>query len=224
MQMGDVSDWSLSYDNAAMESWNSTFKFECGEVFDAHAAAKELVFDYIEVLYNPQRRHSAIGYLSPAEFERAARIRAVAWRGGGADARSSYSWPSSLRHLPDYGGRHLPDFSSPTSAADALDGRHSPNSSRFVELGASEVRYRGLEHPYVRAGDGGYGSTAERVAVREQEVANLSTEPDQAQSRPSPAAAPCRGGSRVRGLAGPNQRLGFREREALGDPHDCIDA
>ena len=66
------------YDNAAMESWNSTFKFECGEVFVSHAAAKEKVFDYIEAFYNPQRRHSAIGYMSPAEFERAARERQAA--------------------------------------------------------------------------------------------------------------------------------------------------
>ena len=66
------------YDNAAMESWNSTLKFECGEVFDSHAAAKDKVFDYIEAFYNPQRRHSAIGYMSPAEFERATRERQAA--------------------------------------------------------------------------------------------------------------------------------------------------
>jgi transposase InsO family protein len=66
------------YDNAAMEAWNSTFKFECGEVFDTHATAKEKVFDYIEAFYNPQRRHSAIGYMSPAGFERAARERQAA--------------------------------------------------------------------------------------------------------------------------------------------------
>lgn len=66
------------YDNAAMESWNSTLKFECGEVFDSHAAAKEKVFDYIEAFYNPQRRHSAIGYMSPAGFERATRERQAA--------------------------------------------------------------------------------------------------------------------------------------------------
>jgi putative transposase len=58
------------YDNAAMESWNSTFKIECGEIFDSHAAAKEKAFDYIEVFYNQQRRHSALGYLSPAAYER----------------------------------------------------------------------------------------------------------------------------------------------------------
>jgi transposase InsO family protein len=66
------------YDNAAMESWFSTLKAELGERFETNAAAKEQLFDYIEVFYNQQRRHSAIGYVSPAEFERAARVRLVA--------------------------------------------------------------------------------------------------------------------------------------------------
>jgi putative transposase len=57
------------FDNAAMESWNSTLKSELGERFETHAAAKDQLFDYIEVFYNQQRRHSALGYVSPAEFE-----------------------------------------------------------------------------------------------------------------------------------------------------------
>jgi len=57
-------------DNAAMESWFSTFKFELGERFESYADAKAKAFDYIEVFYNQQRRHSALGYASPAEFER----------------------------------------------------------------------------------------------------------------------------------------------------------
>lgn len=57
-------------DNAAMESWNSTFKMECGERFETNEIAGTKAFDYIEVFYNRQRRHSALGYLSPAEFER----------------------------------------------------------------------------------------------------------------------------------------------------------
>jgi transposase InsO family protein len=66
------------YDNAAMESWFSTLKSELGERFETNAAAKEQLFDYIEVFYNQQRLHSAIGYVSPAEFERAARERQAA--------------------------------------------------------------------------------------------------------------------------------------------------
>ena len=57
-------------DNAAMESWFSTFKFELGERFESYAEAKEKSFDYIEVFYNGHRRHSSLGYRSPAEFER----------------------------------------------------------------------------------------------------------------------------------------------------------
>ena len=58
------------YDNAAMESWFSTFKFELGETFESIRRGKDLAFDYIEGFYNQRRRHSSIGYLAPAEFER----------------------------------------------------------------------------------------------------------------------------------------------------------
>ena len=58
------------YDNAAMESWNSTLKSELGERFESYGSAKEQLFDYIEVFYNQQRRHSALGYQSPAQYER----------------------------------------------------------------------------------------------------------------------------------------------------------
>ena len=58
------------HDNAAMESWFSTLKFELGERFPSYATAKEQLFDYIEVFYNQQRRHSSIGYRSPAQHER----------------------------------------------------------------------------------------------------------------------------------------------------------
>lgn len=61
------------YDNAAMESWNSTLKSELGEHFESPADAKVKLFDYIEVFYNQTRMHSSINYASPAEFERARR-------------------------------------------------------------------------------------------------------------------------------------------------------
>ena len=57
-------------DNAAMESWNSTLKSELGEHFESQEDAQAKVFDYIEVFYNLKRLHSALDYLSPADFER----------------------------------------------------------------------------------------------------------------------------------------------------------
>lgn len=58
------------YDNAAHESFFGTLKSECAEGrFASRTAARQSVFEYIEVWYNRQRRHSTLGYLSPAEFE-----------------------------------------------------------------------------------------------------------------------------------------------------------
>jgi putative transposase len=62
------------HDNAAMESWFSTVKFELGETFESIRKAKDQLFDYIEVFYNQRRRHSSIGYLSPARYEQQNRV------------------------------------------------------------------------------------------------------------------------------------------------------
>jgi putative transposase len=51
---------------------------ECGERFLTNDIAGAETFDYIEVFYNQKRLHSAIGYVSPAEFEKAARSRQAA--------------------------------------------------------------------------------------------------------------------------------------------------
>jgi putative transposase len=58
------------YDNAVMESFFSTVKFELGEHFESCGEAKMQLFDYIEVFYNQRRRHSTLGQISPAAFER----------------------------------------------------------------------------------------------------------------------------------------------------------
>lgn len=60
------------WDNAAMESFFSSLKTErvARKVYRTRDEAKSDVFDYIERFYNPKRRHSTIGYMSPMEFEK----------------------------------------------------------------------------------------------------------------------------------------------------------
>ena len=58
------------YDNAVMESFFSTVKSELADRFDSFGEGKMELFDYIEVFYNQRRRHSTLGQISPAAFER----------------------------------------------------------------------------------------------------------------------------------------------------------
>jgi transposase InsO family protein len=60
------------YDNAFMESHFSRFKAELlqGGCFEGLEDARKEIFEYIETYYNPVRRHSALGYISPVAFER----------------------------------------------------------------------------------------------------------------------------------------------------------
>ena len=60
------------HDNAVMESCFSTVKAELADRFDSCSEAKAELFDYIEVFYNQRRRHSTIGQISPAAYERRA--------------------------------------------------------------------------------------------------------------------------------------------------------
>lgn len=59
------------WDNAAMESFFSSLKTErtARRIYRTRNDARADVFDYIERFYNPKRRHSTLGYLSPMEFE-----------------------------------------------------------------------------------------------------------------------------------------------------------
>ncbi len=60
------------YDNALMESFFSTLKAECASgVYNSRAEARRSIFEYVEVWYNKQRLHSALGYASPDSFESA---------------------------------------------------------------------------------------------------------------------------------------------------------
>lgn len=59
------------YDNAVVESFFGTLKTELvhGRWYTTRVEARSDIFEYIEMFYNRERRHSALGYLSPAEYE-----------------------------------------------------------------------------------------------------------------------------------------------------------
>ncbi len=60
------------YDNAVAESFFKTLKKELvrKHVFLTREIAASKIFEYIEMFYNPKRRHSYLGYISPNEFEK----------------------------------------------------------------------------------------------------------------------------------------------------------
>lgn len=59
------------YDNAVVESFFGTLKTELvhHQDYQTRDEAKADLFEYLEVWYNRRRRHSSLGYLSPAEYE-----------------------------------------------------------------------------------------------------------------------------------------------------------
>lgn len=67
--MGSVGD---CFDNATRESFFATLECELIDrsTFRTHAEAKHAIFEFIEGWYNPHRRHSALGHVSPAVYER----------------------------------------------------------------------------------------------------------------------------------------------------------
>ena len=61
------------WDNAPMESFFASLKKELihHEDYQTRAQARASIVEYIEMFYNPRRRHASLGYLSPAEYEQA---------------------------------------------------------------------------------------------------------------------------------------------------------
>lgn len=68
---GSMSRKGDCYDNAVVESFFGTLKTELvyQQQYLTHHEARSAVFEYVEVFYNRQRRHSALGYLSPVAYE-----------------------------------------------------------------------------------------------------------------------------------------------------------
>lgn len=73
VQDGVANPISSPWDNAVTESLAGCIKSECvhARTFDSREQAVLEIFDYIEGFYNPARIHSALGWLSPDEFEKA---------------------------------------------------------------------------------------------------------------------------------------------------------
>lgn len=75
-----LQDWGIEvsmsrkgdcYDNALMESFFATLKGECTDRqrWTSHNQARQAIFEYMEVFYNRQRRHSSLEYHSPVAYE-----------------------------------------------------------------------------------------------------------------------------------------------------------
>jgi putative transposase len=75
--MGSIGD---CFDNAVAESFLATLKVELlhRQIWPTRDAARLAIFEYIEVWYNRQRRHSTLGYATPVVYESLAQQRAIA--------------------------------------------------------------------------------------------------------------------------------------------------
>ena len=65
------------YENALAESFFATLKSEEAQGYPSREVAKRYLFDYLETFYNRKRRHSSLGYHSPAAFEELAAQRCL---------------------------------------------------------------------------------------------------------------------------------------------------
>lgn len=89
------------YDNALAESFVATLKTECfaNEVSPTKAAARLMVFDYIETFYT-RRRHSALGYHSPIQFEQ--NLASTQREGCSGGSKGGETWPTSRSALASF--------------------------------------------------------------------------------------------------------------------------
>ena len=135
------------YDNATMEAFFSTLKTECfpeNQVFSSRAQARREIFQYIELYYNNQRLHSALGYQTPRNYEtkfrqvidiepnRAQSLDAAtedrALRGrtlSAVAALQTAGWPPYAR--PTAQGRNLPEQAQSVKSQ-GVRGTESPDS------------------------------------------------------------------------------------------------
>ena len=87
------------YDNAVTESFFGTLKTELvhHERYATREAARQSLFEYLEVFYNRQRRHSTLGYVSPAQYEQQLELSDPAFRRTEAETLLQESSTPKLR-------------------------------------------------------------------------------------------------------------------------------
>src|SRR5512147_3146853 len=97
--MGSVGD---AYDNAMAESFFATLECELLDRrrFKTQGEARMAVFAFIEGFYNPRRRHSALGYLSPLAFERRHALMAQKGRPSSPGQPNHAAVLAPLKHKP----------------------------------------------------------------------------------------------------------------------------
>src|SRR3954451_24171046 len=139
------------WDNAVAESFFATIKTELlhRQPWPTHQDARQAIFEYIEGWYNTRRRHSTLGYLSPAAFE------------------ASRSHPLPVNHAASMRSTHRPcpvktgqaQFDCFTARADALfdlvDGLCTPitvGGVAYVSLAPGARRGHGAGYAAVAAG------------------------------------------------------------------------
>ena len=130
VSMGSVGD---CYDNAVCEAFHASIKKEriYRRSWPSRAEARAAVFEYIEGFYNPRRRHSTLGYLSPIEFERDHAEHAA----GGSNSANA-----SIASIAPRGSDRLTKRHLSTVRVDfAGDGPISPENARLLPTGTAQA-------------------------------------------------------------------------------------
>ena len=144
------------WDNAAMESFFSSLKTErtARKVYRTRDHARADVFDYIERFYNPQRRHSTIGYFSPMDFgEWPPRAKLPVHQTGSSPIEGTFGGEVRLLDDPDdfelLGGGVSPASSPPSVIMLFLRRRFSSTRSATTSFSALASRRSSRTSPVV---------------------------------------------------------------------------
>jgi putative transposase len=144
--MGTVGD---AYDNAMAESFFATLECELIDrrVWQTHTEARLAIFTWIEAWYNPRRRHSSIGQMSPINFERQHAKAKKATQPNPSDPQpgGEHGLPTGCcapvdktTHVPNKGTSSCPQAGPVDNPAPDGANRHTPTDVKSVETAQVE--------------------------------------------------------------------------------------